>query len=541
MYNVFDGAIHNRNLGEHNIWHRGSMLKVVVGNIYSKIVGLLPDSVNQELDRVLSYRVKDARFMPQVKAGKWDGVVRLYQKLRGQSFYTGLMSFVRETLKKNGIEFELLDRRSKPPQNLPDLIFIPPSDYEERDYQKFTVTRALKFTRGVLCMATGSGKTLVATKIISELKTYPVIFYTLTKDLMEQSHGVLSACLNQPIGRIGDGEVDIKKINVCTIQTAIRALNYKNANFKIDDYKFDDEDAWDEKSIDNEEKINKIRTLIGEAKVVILDECHHVAAKSAKDVLTASAEAYYRYGCSATPIREDGASILIQGIFGAKIVDINASYLIKRGDLVKPYIFFEAIDSKADYHSYQKIYEHCVVNNDSFNKHVAATVNHMVKRGLSVLVLVQQYKHGNYLKTLIPNSEFITGKVSSEKRLQYINDLRAGKITLISTSLLDEGADVKGLDAVVLCGGGKSQGRVFQRIGRSLRKDKKSAKQKNKAIVIIYEHNAKYLDKHAKRIRTILKKEPEFVVMDSKGDRFICKEIDDILGFENNLQSVFDK
>jgi superfamily II DNA or RNA helicase len=517
------------------------MIKIIIGNIYSKVVGVLSDPVVQDLDKVLSYKIQNARFMPAFKSGSWDGTVKLFLRYKGNMFYSGLMSLVRETLKKHNVEFELVDRRIKPEQNLPDLKFLPPLDYESRKYQDITVERSLKYTRGVLSMATGSGKTLVAVRLISNLRTSPVIFYTLTKDLMEQSHGVLSSCLNQPIGRIGDGECDIKKINVCTIQTAIRALNYKNTSFKVDDYRFDDEDEWDEKGIENEEKADRIRTLIKTAKVVIADEAHHVAARTVKEVLTASTEGYYRYGLSATPIREDNASILIQGMFGAKIVDINASYLIRAGDLVKPYIFIEPVDSKANLHSYQKIYAHCIVNNESFNKHVAATVNHLVKRGLSVLVLVQQYKHGDYLKTLIPNSEFITSRVSTEKRLQYINDLRAGKITLLSSSILDEGADIRGLDAVVLCGGGKSQGRVYQRIGRSLRRDKKSTKQKDKSIIVVYEHNAKYLDKHAKRIRSILKKEPEFTVIDSKGPNFILKEIDDILGVKNESKDLFNE
>lgn len=516
------------------------MVKVIIGNIYSRIVGVLPDVVNQDLDKTLSYKVANCRFMPAVKNGVWDGVVHLFLSYKGNMFYTGLMSLVREILKKHNIEYELVDRRIKPEQNLPNLKFIPSTDYEARDYQDFSVDRAIRHTRGILSIATGGGKTIVAVRILSRIRAGNVVFYVLTKDLMEQAYGVLSGCLNEPIGRIGDGTVDIKRINVCTIQTAIRALNYKNAKFKIDDYKFDDEDKWDERGIENEEKADRIKTLIKEAKVVIADECHHAAARTIRDVLTASISAYFRYGLSATPWREDGASILIQGMFGVKIVDINASYLIKRGDLVRPYIIMEKINSNANFHSYPKIYEYCIVKNESFNKHVAEIVNHLVKRNLSVLVLVQQYKHGDYLKTLIPNSEFITSRESTEKRLQYINDLRAGKITLISSSILDEGSDIRELGAVVLSGGGRSQCRVFQRIGRALRRDKKSIKQKDKAIVIIFEHTAKYLSNHAKRIRTILKKEQEFLVLDSAGPAYICSEIDNVLGIKNDQQTVFD-
>lgn len=509
------------------------MVKIIIGNVYSKVVGVLPDPVQDHLVKILSYRVPNARFMQKYKKGQWDGIVHLYYKTGSQTFLTGLMSLVRESLEKYNIPFELVDRRSRPDKNLPNLTFIPSPDYEERPYQAFTIDRAIKFTRGILCMATGAGKTLVVTKLISEIKTYPVVFYVLTKDLMEQAHGVLSSCLNEPIGKIGDGEVDIKKINVCTIQTAVMALDYKNKSFKISDYQFDDEDEWDEKKIGSENQAEAIKNLINSAKVIYVDEMHHAAAKTVKSVLLASPNAYWRYGGSATPVREDGASIVLQGMFGAKIVDINASYLIKKGDLVKPYIFMEPIDSNKNLHSYAKVYEQCIVKNEDFNKHVAETVNHLVKRDLSVLVLVRQYNHGEYLKKLIPNSEFITGKRNSETRLKYINDLRQRKITLISTSLMDEGADIRGLDAVVNAGGGKSQVRVGQRIGRSLRKDKKSPRKKDKSIIIIYEHNAKYLDNHAKRIRSILKREPEFVVINSKGPKFICEEIDNVLGIKD--------
>jgi len=515
------------------------MVNIIVDNVYSKIVGFLPDEVQKELDSVLSYRVPEARHMPSFKRKQWDGRIRLYYRSRGQSFFTGLLSFVRKVLDKHKIQYTKTDDRKKPLQNLPDLKFIPPSDFEDRPYQELTIKRSQLFTRGVLEICTGGGKTLIATRIISELKTYPVVFYVLTKDLMEQAYGVLSSCLNEPIGRIGDGDIDIKKINVCTIQTAIRALNMENTTFKINDYQFDDEDEWDEKTIDSADKNKQIQDLIRGAKVIFVDECHHVGAKCAREVLTASVGAYWRFGCSATPIREDNATILIQAMFGAKIVDINASYLIKMGDLVKPYIFMEQIDSAKDFHSYQKIYENCIVKNNEFNDHVARTVNHLVSRKLSVLVLVQQYKHGEYLKAHIPNSEFITGKLSSEKRLDYIDRLRRGEITLIATSLADEGLDVRGLDAVVVPSGGKSQTRILQRIGRALRKDKKSAKQKDRAIVVLYEHNARFLNKHAKRVRSIISKEPEFVIVDSKGPDFIIDDIDRVMGLKQT-NSLFE-
>jgi superfamily II DNA or RNA helicase len=516
------------------------MVKIIVGNIYSKIVGILPEEVNQDLDNVLSYKIKDSRFIPSVKAKKWDGVVRLYQKFRGQSFLTGLMSLVRETLKKHNIEFELVDRRIRPEQNYPSLQFNPPKNYEPREYQELTIYRSLKFSRGILEISTGGGKTMIIAKMIGEIKTYPFLFYVLTKDLMEQAHDVLSTCLNVPIGMIGDGKVDIQKITVCTIQTAIMSLNAKNPNFKISDYSFDDDDSWDEKGIENEEKMNRIGTLIKTARGIYFDEVHHSSARTCKDVLLASPDAYWKFGGSATPKRESGDDIMIQALFGAKIVSISASYLIQKNYLVKPYIFFEPIECKTSLHSYAKIYKECVVDNIAFNKHVAETARHLISRNLSVLVLVKQIAHGKTLEALIPGSHLLTSKVTSENRTDIIEKLRQRTIPcMLATSLADEGLDIPSLDAVIIAGLGKSSTRLLQRIGRTLRKNKSDTK--NRSIVVLYSHNVKYLSDHIKRVRSLLKREKEFVIMDSKGCRFICGEIDDILGVKNESKDLFNE
>jgi ERCC4-related helicase len=275
------------------------------------------------------------------------------------------------------------------------------------------------------------------------------------------------------------------------------------------------------------------------ANGILVHNCHHTAAKTCKEVLLASPNAYWRFGGSATPNRESGDDIMIQAVFGAKIVDISASYLIKKNWLVKPYIFFEPVRTDVNLHSYQKVYSECVVKNDPLNDHIADTANHLVSRGLSVLVLVQQYAHGDYLKAKIPGSEFMTGRLTSAKRTQILDDMRSGKLkAVIASSLADEGLNVPTLDAVLLAGCGKSSTRLFQRIGRTLRKDK--AGKKNKSIVIVYDHNAKYLSKHVKKVKTLLKREEEFVVRSSAGEKFILKELDDLLGFKNDTKSVFE-
>lgn len=507
------------------------MVKIVLNNLTSKIIGYVPDEVHIQLDKSLSYRVKNARFSPKFKAKKWDGIVRLYRRGYGQSFYSGLLSLVVPILEENKIPYQKVDERVKPIQNLPHLVFTPPPNYEERDYQQFTIQRALQRSRGILKLATGAGKTMIVSETIAAIKTAPFIFYVLTKDLLRQAHDTLSSTLNEPIGIIGGGKCDIKNINVCTIQTAIRAI-HEGEKIKVSDYQFDDEDTWDEDDVISLENLQKLRNLIFSAKGIYADECHHTAAKTCKEVLSSSPNAYWRFGGSATPYREDGAEILIQAMFGKKIVDVSASYLIEKGYLVQPHIIFEPIEQDCTFHAWKTVYKHCIIDNQDFNRHVAKTANYLVSKGLSVLVLVTQYAQGDFLKTLIPNAPFVTGKKTDKQRDKAIDELRDGKnMCMIATTLADEGLDIPTLDVVIMAGGGASATRVNQRIGRALRKTTDSKKQ---ALAIYYNHRGvKHLGEHAKKVKKILKLEPKFDVIDSAGEQYIFQEIDQAMGFDS--------
>ena len=501
----------------------------------SRIAGHLPDDVHLHLDSNLSYVHPDRWFMEKYRRRgkdgkrKWDGIIRLYHRAQGQSFYTGLLSLVCNTLDADNISYQKIDTRKTPPINLPHLTFTPPKYFEDRDYQSITVDRSVSRTRGVLKVATGGGKTAIVSQIIGKIQRSPCLFYVLTKDLMRQAHETLSETLNEPIGQIGGGKCDIQKINICTVQTAIRALHQGDSSFRISDYLYDDEED-EEEAIKACEKNQAIRDLIGSARVVYVDECHHAACRIITEVLSASPHAYWRYGGSATPYREDNAELVIQAMFGKKIVDISASYLIENGYLIEPYILFEKITHDVPYHSYPKIYAECVAKNEEFNAHVAATAKHLIDRGLSTLILVKQFNQGNLLKSMIPYTEFVTSKMTTKRRNQAIDDLRQKKkLCMIATSLADEGLDVPTLDAAILAGGGASSTRTFQRVGRTLRPDRNSPSPRSKSIVVYYEHSNKMLQKQASKARKILKEEPAFHIVRSNGPDYICGEIDGIM------------
>lgn len=58
---------------------------------------------------------------------------------------------------------------------------------------------------------------------------------------------------------------------------------------------------------------------------------------------------------------------------------------------------------------------------------------------------------------------------STERRKEVLDMLRAGSGIVISSPIFDEGVDIPSLDCVILAGGGKSQVKLLQRIGRGMR------------------------------------------------------------------------
>jgi len=501
-------------------------VKIVANNIFSRVYGPLDDVVRSSLMSKLSYRIKDAYFRTG-EFGDWDGVCKLFWPSEGNKFYTGMMSVVRDILDKAGVEYSLEDRRQAPAQNLPYNLFSPKSPKEDRLYQNFTVNKCLKATRGIIQSATGAGKTYMVTKLIGGIKTSPFIFFVLSKDLLEQAQQCLSDCLNVSVGIVGDGQIDIQPVTVMTVQTAIRAIHWKDKNVDLNAYKYDEDDSWDDATIDNagSDQADAVAALIADAKGVYFDEVHHAAARTCQEVLEFAKGAYWRFGGSATPFREDGAEMMLQALFGKTLVSISASWLIKNGYLVKPYIFNIAVPGNTSFMMYPSIYKERIVQNADLNNLVVALACKMESRNIPFLTLVQQYDHGESLKIRHNSIPFIRGDMPRKKRKQAIDDLKAGIIPgAIATTLADEGLDIERLGSAIIAGGGKSVTRCYQRVGRTLR----TFPGKKRALVFLFHHKCKYLKEHGSRVRRLLAEEPEFSISDFTPST-IMSGIDDLL------------
>lgn len=494
------------------------MLNLKVGNIFTDIEGAVPTELYSKLQREMAFRPLGYEFSTMYNKWildsngnkvrrMWDGWRRQIWKSRNRKriyFPTGLLSLAKESLDKKNIEYQLVNCRARPTQDMLGVEFS--RDFVMRDYQGIVVNDSCSQQRGIIQIATGGGKTVIAAGIIQKLKIKPFIFFVTSIDLLIQAKESFEEILRNngeriTVGQIGGGVIDVRDINVMTVQTAVRSLGQEWDK----DHKFDSDDQDDKTPIQNKAEV---LTLLKNAKGSICDEVQHWRAETCQLVARSLESSYYTYGCSATPYRDEGDDLMIQGCFGKNIAELSASQLIRDGWLIRPSIKIVHVRGpKSQFRQWQQLYKDQVTENAEYNEMVASIANSYIQIKRLVLVLVTQIKHGKILSEMIPGSVFLSGASSKKVREESIKKLRASEIScIVSTTIFDEGIDVRPLDAVLLAGQGKSKVRAMQRIGRILR----PFGGKTIATAVDFRIHQKYLLKHSIAREKMYRTEEEY-------------------------------
>jgi len=492
------------------------MLTIEVHNLYCKITELeVGTNLYNLLDDELSFFVQGYEFSKGYRKGYWDKKLKKWAKWDGRRhlldkrcrFHTGLLDRVKRLFDNNGIKYEVVDDRVQVPFGKP----LKTKNIESRPYQDTIHEACVSNKGGIIKSATGSGKSIMITRLVAEMNVKTMIMVVGT-DLLYQLHESLEKFLGRKIGIIGDGKAEIRNINICSVWTAATALGEKYENF-------DDEDKGKKEKFNTKNKA-KIDKAIRAAECVVFDECQFLASKTLQAINNASDSAYYKFGFSATPARDDGADLLLEAVCGNMIADVSATELIDAGYLIRPTIHFmnvPAYDGQLS-DNYQSIYKEYIVENEVRNEIIANAASKLIDKGRKVLILVKNIKHGDLLMEMLEDKYdvyFIKGALGSDERNEVRMQFLAGKIDLIiATTVYDQGVDLPNLDALILAGSGKSTGRALQRIGRVIRWNEG----KTSAIVVDFlDSTAKYLSKHALRRVTVYRTEPGFRIKMPKG------------------------
>lgn len=348
--------------------------------------------------------------------------------------------------------------------------------------QERVMKELLKNDIGILCATTGFGKTVVSAKIISELKTNTLVIVN-RNNLLEQWREKLSYFLDinkKEIGQIGAGK--------------------ENPNGKLDVVSF--------QSLFKKDNLEELVKVYG---LVIIDECHHVAAYSFEKVLKA-VRSKYVYGLTATPTRKDGWHKIIYMQCGDIRVRVSNRELKQNREMEH-----EVIVKKTNYkyipiEEKDKIQISKILNdmcsNTFRNSIIIEDIKKSIEEGRIPIVLTERVEHLKILKESLEKLKIpiiiYKGKMGKKKTkeiqeiIKEADEKNRSRIILATSSSIGEGFDDSRLDTLFLTMPVSWKGRIIQYVGRLHREHEG----KKKVIVYDYLDNTKVLEKmYSRRLK----------------------------------------
>lgn len=383
----------------------------------------------------------------------------------------GCIDSMREICTKSNVQLKIKDTRETGIKT--DFTF----NGKLTSKQQKAMDELLKYETGVLCATTGFGKTVVASKIISELKTNTLILVNRTS-LLEQWKERLSFFLGinkKEIGQIGAGKN--KQTNILDIGS-LQTL-YKQDN--IDD-------------------------IVKKYGLVIVDECHHISAFSFEQVLK-KIRAKNVYGLTATPIRKDGQHPIIYMQCG-KIRYRVSNKELKQNKEMEHSVIVRKTNYKYIPEEYKEKIQIAeiltnIAKSEYRNNIIVEDIKNVIEQGRAPIVLTERVEHLEILKNKIEELNLYVPIIiykgnMGKKKLKDIRDIieeadkqNKPRIIIATSTSIGEGFDDNRLDTLFLTMPVSWKGRIIQYVGRLHRKhvDKK------KVIVYDYLDDMKVLDK----------------------------------------------
>lgn len=433
------------------------MVTIEIGNSTSQIKGLASGPFNK-LRAELSYEADS-----QTKFFSGGFAHRRYCIDKAGVFNTGLLGRVEKFLLDASITFTRSDLRIQPMRKVlaPKDRFGTDLGFQPYPSQVQATNSALQKGRGIISMPTGSGKSLVIALITGRIGLRTLI--------VVPSLGIKEQLLASLSGLFKDmSNITVENIDSRALQTA---TNYD---------------------------------------VLIIDEAHHVAAKTYQKLNKGPWKGiYYRFFLTATPFRnQTEETLLFEGIAGQVIYKLSYKDAIKNNYIVPIEAYYiEMPKQKTEAFTWAEVYSELVVNNKVRNAKIATLVLNLQLSGASTLCLVKEIAHGNALSEL---TGLLFANGQDEDTRQFIGMFNSGKLkALIGTSgILGEGVDTKPCEYVIISGLGKAKSAFMQQVGRAIRTypGKESAK-----VILIKDRSHKFLTRHFKAQCDILLEEYDVV------------------------------
>jgi len=455
--------------------------------------------VHQELSDYFTFEVPEAKFLKKNPRYRyWDGTIRLYSPATG-ALYVGLWNQLKEWCDQKGNRVEIVENKwyGQPddtndfvsPQGVKDFV-DKISNIKARDYQYYTVYRALKYNRGLFLSPTGSGKSLMIYSLVRyyHAQNKKIFIVVPTTSLVEQivkdfhDYGWDTDDIHKIYG--GQDKNSNKSVIVSTWQSV----------YKFPKRYFDDFD------------------------VVIGDEAHLFKSKSLTGIMEKCHNATYRFGFTGTLDGTKTHKWVLEGLFGACEKVTKTDDLIKKGYLSN--LRIKVLLCKHNHIPFEDYHEEMeyIVQHKKRNNLIKNLVSDLDGNTLVLFNFVE--KHGQPLYELINNSVgqnrkvfFVSGSTDIEEReiVRQLTEQEDNAVIVASYGTFSTGINIKRLHNIIFASPSKSRIRNLQSIGRVLRKGE------GKDIATLYdiaddissEHRKNYTLLHLKK-RTEIYKEENF-------------------------------
>jgi len=355
-----------------------------------------------------------------------------------RGFLTKLLDFCNE----NKIGYKILDGRKK----LEDIKFN--SKIKLKDEQQKVIDICEHKQEGIIVAPPGFGKTILGIELIAK-NCQPALIIVHRKQIYDQWVERIQDFLGMAKKDIGQISAGKKKVSKYITVAMIQSLS----------------------------KFQGLKDLSESFGTVIIDECHHIPAKSFRQTIV-NFNPYYIFGLTATPKRKYNDEKLIFLYIGdiicntddivqdfQKIFEEDLQLNIKDTNLYFPY------DNKTD--DFQ-ILSKVIIFDSERNRLISEDIKKELKLSRKILVLTERKEHVEVLSIYLKSTcevITITGDDSKSLRKIKMKQIEEGNFQVLITTgqLLGEGLDTPNLSSIFLVYPFSFEGKLIQYIGRILR------------------------------------------------------------------------
>ena len=322
------------------------------------------------------------------------------------------------------------------------------SKIELLPHQQDVLERTGEKDFGVIVSPPGSGKTIIGLELIAQ-KKQPTLILVHRKQLFDQWIDRIENFLSIPrkqIGQIGNQKDSIgKEITVAMIQSLARGTRSDLSN---------------------------------QFGMVIVDECHHIPAKSFREVIT-QLNCFYLYGLTATPKRKNNDEKLIYVYIGNIIYEMTQKEMMESDDArpeihIRDTSLFVPYDYKID--NYETVSQILIFHTNR-NNQILRDIEENISRFKSILILTERKAHVNVLNLYLKEKYetiAISGDDSERSRKSKLEQIAQGHFQIIISTgqYFGEGIDISELECLFIVYPFAFEGKLVQYIGRIQRSGK---------------------------------------------------------------------